>query len=115
MSRRHALAVAAMFALAAVIGFTALSRTVQLGSASRHAERRARRREDAAAERTSSVPSIANSRPRRSLTLRPPPSRQRPGSTPAGSSMYGRPRSSSTSTARAAKARSRHEGGGFDD
>lgn len=37
MSRRHALAVAAMFALAAVIGFTALSRTVQLGSASRHA------------------------------------------------------------------------------
>ncbi len=37
MSRKHALVVAAMFGLAAVIGFTALSRTVQLGSASRHA------------------------------------------------------------------------------
>ena len=37
MNRRHVFTVAALFAVAAVVGFTALGRTVHLGAASRHA------------------------------------------------------------------------------
>jgi hypothetical protein len=87
MTRRHAFTVAAVLALAAIVGLTALGRTVQLGTASSHASdalvaakarqlsafERSLHRQLAAAPHLPAAASATHRRARRVVFVRPAP------------------------------------------